>query len=262
LNEAQQAAVREVLTSTDRVHGLQGLAGSGKTSTLAAIREGAEQGGYKVEGFAPTSKAAGQLCEADIEANTLQSLLARQEDSDSASRHLYMLDESSLASTKQMRAFLRKIRPEDRVLVIGDTRQHQGVDAGRPFQHMQEVGMQTSRLETIMRQKEPELLRAVQHIATNEPEKGIALLAQQGRVTELASVTDRVAAIAKDYAAKSENTIIVSPDNRSRQQINEAVRGEMLKTGAIADDGQRFLTLSHRSDISRRHAMPKRRSAS
>ena len=248
-NEAQQAAVREVLTSTDRVHGLQGLAGSGKTSTLAAIREGAEQGGYKVEGFAPTSKAAGQLREAGIEANTLQSFLARQKDSDSASRHLYMLDESSLASTRQMRAFLEKIRPEDRVLVIGDTRQHQGVDAGRPFQQMQEAGMQTSRLETIMRQRDPELLRAVQHLATNETEKGIALLAQQGRVTELASATDRVAAIAKDYAAKPENTIIVSPDNRSRQQINEAVREELLKTGAIADDGQRFLTLSHRSDM-------------
>jgi conjugative relaxase-like TrwC/TraI family protein len=132
LNEAQRTAIREVLTSTDRVHGFQGLAGSGKTSTLAAIREGAEQGGYKVEGFAPTSKAAGQLREAGIEANTLQSFLARQKDTDPASRHLYMLDESSLASTRQMRAFLEKIRPDDRVLVIGDIRQHQGVDAGRP----------------------------------------------------------------------------------------------------------------------------------
>ncbi len=248
-NEAQQTAIREVLTSTDRVHGFQGLAGSGKTSTLAAIREGAEQGGYKVEGFAPTSKAAGQLREAGIEANTLQSFLARQKNADAASKHLYMLDESSLASTRQMRAFLEKIRPEDRVLVIGDTRQHQGVDAGRPFQQMQEAGMQTSRLDTIMRQKDPELLRAVQHLATNETEKGIALLAEQGRVTELRSGTDRIAAIAKDYAARPENTIIVSPDNRSRQQINEAVRGELLKTGTLADDGQRFLTLSHRSDM-------------
>ena len=48
LNEAQQTAIREVLTSADRVHGFQGLAGSGKTSTLTAIREGAEQAGYKV----------------------------------------------------------------------------------------------------------------------------------------------------------------------------------------------------------------------
>ena len=249
LNEAQQTAIREVLTSTDRIHGFQGLAGTGKTSTLAAIREGAEQGGYKVEGFAPTSKAAGQLREAGIEANTLQSFLARQKGADPASRHLYMLDESSLASTKQMRAFLEKIHPQDRVLVIGDTRQHQGVDAGRPFQQMQEAGMQTSKLDTIMRQKDPELLRAVQHLATNETEMGIALLAQQGRVTELANATERIAAIARDYAARPENTLIVSPDNRSRQQINEAVRGELLKAGTLAEDRRQFLTLSHRSDM-------------
>jgi hypothetical protein len=30
-----------------------------------------------------------------------------------------------------MRAFLDTIQPQDRVLVIGDTRQHQGVDAGQ-----------------------------------------------------------------------------------------------------------------------------------
>ncbi|GAA3771465.1 MobF family relaxase [Terriglobus aquaticus] len=249
LNEAQRTAIREVLTSTDRVHGFQGLAGTGKTTTLEAIREGAEQGGYKVEGFAPTSKAAGQLREAGIEANTLQSFLARQKDPEPASKHLYMLDESSLASTQQMRAFLNKIRPEDRVLVIGDTRQHQGVDAGRPFQQMQEAGMQTSKLDTIMRQKDPELLRAVQHLATHETEKGIALLSEQGRVTELASAPERIAAIARDYAARPENTIIVSPDNRSRQQINEAVRSELLKAGTLADDGKQYLTLSHRSDM-------------
>ena len=160
-----------------------------------------------------------------------------------------MLDESSLASTKQMRVFLEKIRPEDRVLVIGDTRQHQGVDAGRPFQQMQEAGMQTAKLETIMRQKDPELLLAVQHLATNETEKGIALLSAQGRVTEVSNGTERIGAIARDYAAKPGGTLIVSPDNRSRQQINEAVRGELQKAGKLGEDGQQFQTLSHRSDM-------------
>ena len=80
----------------------------------------------------PTFAAQARQVEG-IEATTLQSFLARkqQDPSAPASRHLYMLDESSLASTKQMRAFLEKIGPEDRVLVIGDTAQHQGVDAGR-----------------------------------------------------------------------------------------------------------------------------------
>jgi hypothetical protein len=252
LNESQRRVIEEVLTSSDRIHGLQGLAGSGKTTTLQTIREGAEASGYIVEGFAPTSKAAGQLREAGIEAMTLQSFLARGQNhpsADTANRHLYLLDESSLASTRQMRSFLDKLNPDDRVLVIGDTRQHQGVDAGRPFQQMQEAGMQTSQLDQIMRQKDPDLLKAVQHLANNETVKGIAMLAQQGRVAEIPNGHDRIAAIARDYAAQPENTIIVSPDNRSRQQINEAVRTELRKTGGLAEDRQMIRTLTHRSDM-------------
>jgi ATP-dependent exoDNAse (exonuclease V) alpha subunit len=252
LNDSQRRVIEEVLTSSDRIHGLQGLAGSGKTTTLQTIREGAEASGYIVEGFAPTSKAAGQLREAGIEATTLQSFLARGQNhpsADTANRHLYMLDESSLASTRQMRSFLGKLNPDDRVLVIGDTRQHQGVDAGRPFQQMQEAGMQTSQLDQIMRQKDPELLKAVQRLANNETVKGIAMLAEQGRVTEIPNGGDRIAAIARDYAANPENTIIVSPDNRSRQQINEAVRAELRKAGGLAEDGQTLRTLTHRSDM-------------
>jgi conjugative relaxase-like TrwC/TraI family protein len=252
LNDSQRRVVEEVLNSSDRIHGLQGLAGTGKTTTLQSIREGAEASGYIVEGFAPTSKAAGQLREAGIEATTLQSFLKRGQNhpsADTANRHLYMLDESSLASTRQMRSLLSKLNPDDRIIVIGDTRQHQGVEAGRPFQQMQEAGMQTSQLDRIMRQKDPELLKAVQHLAKNETVQGIAMLAEQGRVTEISNGVARIAAIARDYAAQPENTIIISPDNRSRQQINEAVRTELQKAGGLATDGQTLRTLTHRSDM-------------
>ena len=219
---------------------------------LQSIREGAEKSGYVVEGFAPTSRAAAQLREAGIDAGTLQSFLARGENHPSANsepRHLYMLDESSLASTRQMRAFLEKLKPQDRVLVIGDTSQHQAVDAGRPFEQMQQAGMQTSRLDRIMRQKDPELRRAVELFANNETEKGVALLAEQGRVTEIASANERIAAIARDYAAQPENTIIVSPDNRSRRQINESVRAELRRNGTLVADGHELRVLDHRSDM-------------
>jgi hypothetical protein len=252
LNPSQRRVVEEVLNSSDRIHGLQGLAGTGKTTTLQTVREGAEANGYIVEGFAPTSKAAGQLREAGIDATTLQSFLARGQNhpnGDPASRHLYMLDESSLASTRQMRSFLSKLKPDDRVLVIGDTRQHQGVDAGRPFQQMQEAGMQTSQLDKIMRQKDPELLKAVEYLAKNETVRGIAMLAEQGRITEIQDGGIRIGAIAKDYVAKPKNTIIISPDNRSRQQINEAVRTELRNNGGLGADVRTFRTLTHRSDM-------------
>ena len=253
-NDAQIAVVQDVLTSTDRIHGIQGLAGTGKTTVLSTIRQGAEASGYTVEGFAPTSRAAGQLREEGINATTLPSFLARRsqtaQTSAPATPHLYMLDESSLASTKQMRAFLDKIGPQDRVLVIGDTAQHQGVDAGRPFEQMQDAGMRTSQLDQIVRQRNnPALLEAVQHLAKGETVKGIEMLAQQGRITQITDPNERIAAIAKDYAANPDRTIIVSPDNRSRQLINEAVRGELQKAGKLESEDHKFSILSHRSDM-------------
>ena len=77
LNTAQRSAIEQILTSRDCIQGLQGVAGGGKTTTLDSIREGAEQRGYAVEGFAPTSRAAHQLRDAGISADTLQGFLAR-----------------------------------------------------------------------------------------------------------------------------------------------------------------------------------------
>ena len=133
LNAGQKAAAEEILTSRDVVHGLEGKAGVGKTTLLKSVREAAERRGYVVEGFAPTSRAANQLRDAGISADTLHGFLARVRQP-APERHLYMVDESSLTSTKQMRNFLAKLEPGDRVLLIGDTRQHQGVEAGKPFE--------------------------------------------------------------------------------------------------------------------------------
>jgi conjugative relaxase-like TrwC/TraI family protein len=248
LNFAQRNAIEETLTSRDTVQGLQGRAGSGKTTVLRSIREGAEQHGYVVEGFAPTSRAAHQLRDAGIGADTLQGFLARSVQPD-GSRHLYMLDESSLASTKQMRDFLQKIYPEDRVLLIGDTRQHQGVEAGKPFEQLVHAGMRAAELDQIVRQKDPELLKAVEHLSRGEVAEAIALLEQQGRVTEIADPSRRMAAIARNYASSPENTIVVSPDNASRREINEAVRMELQALGIVQSGDHTLRVLAPRSDM-------------
>src|SRR5207245_5175890 len=119
----------------------------------------------KVEGFAPTSRAAQKLGEAGIESSTLQRHLTRSEEPHDRQKRLYVLDESSLASTKQMNEFLHRLREDDRVLLVGDTRQHEAVEAGRPYQQLQEAGIETARLDEIMRQKEPALREVVEQLA-------------------------------------------------------------------------------------------------
>jgi len=248
LNSAQRAAIEQILTSRDVVQGLQGRAGGGKSTTLSGIREGAEKRGYAVEGFAPTSRASQQLRDVGISADTLQGFLARTAQPDD-SRHLYMVDESSLASTKQMRDFLRKLGPEDRVLLIGDTRQHQGVEAGKPFEQLMQAGMRTAELDQIVRQKDHELLKAVEYLSRGEIADGIALLEQQGRVTEITDPQKRIAAIARKYASQPDNTIVVSPDNASRREINQAVRKELQLSGIVQPEDHTFRVLTPRSDM-------------
>jgi ATP-dependent exoDNAse (exonuclease V) alpha subunit len=231
------------------VQGLEGRAGVGKTTLLKSVREAAEKRGLVVEGFAPTSRAANQLRDAGISADTLQGFLVRpsQQNPD---RHLYMLDESSLASTKQVRDFLAKLESSDRVLLIGDTRQHQGVEAGKPFEQLVNAGMKTTQLDQIVRQRAaPELLRAVEHLSRGEVAEGVALLEQQGRVTEISDAQQRIVAIARSYAASPDNTIVVSPDNASRRHLNQAVRSELQALVAIAAEDHAMRVLAPRSDM-------------
>jgi ATP-dependent exoDNAse (exonuclease V) alpha subunit len=157
LSNSQRTAIGEVLNSRDQITALEGAAGAGKTTSLAAIRDAAEREGYRVEGFAPTSGAAHKLEEAGVQASTLQRHLARGQQSGEEEKHLYVLDESSLASTRQINEFLSRLQEQDRVLLVGDVRQHEAVEAGRPYHQLQEAGMETAHLDEIVRQKDPAL---------------------------------------------------------------------------------------------------------
>src|SRR5579864_2150998 len=227
-----------------------GMTGSGKTTALTVIRSAAERQGYQVEGFAPTSRAARQLDDAGIESGTLQGFLARAANPDlREQRHFYLVDESSLASTNQMREFLSRLGPDDRVLLIGDIRQHQGVEAGRPFEQLQDAGMRTAKLDEIVRQQDPALKSAVELLATGHVSAALDTLQQQGRVKEIPNGEARIRAIAKSYVESPENTLIVSPDNASRRELNVAVRQELKATGALAPEDHAFRVLVQRQDM-------------
>ncbi len=249
LNASQRQAVDEIFLSREKVVGLDGIAGAGKTTTLSVIREGAEAEGYRVEGFAPTSHAAQKLGEAGMETSTLQKHLVRGQQPDTGEKRLYVLDESSLASTRQVHEFANRLHPNDRVLLVGDRRQHEAVEAGRPFAQLQDAGMKTVKLEEIERQKDPELKQVVEQLARGEVREALQNLDRQGRVHEIQGHDERIAAIAKEYAQSPENTLVISPDNRSRMEINERVHAELQRSGLVSNEEHRIRTLVPRQDL-------------
>jgi len=249
LSNSQRQAVDTILESRDQITGLQGAAGAGKTTSLAALREAAEKEGYAVEGFAPTSRAAYQLEEAWIRSTTLQHHLAQGERAHDGARHLYFVDESSLASTKQVHDFFERLNENDRVVLVGDTRQHQAVDAGRPFEQMQEAGMRTARLDEIVRQKDPALKETVEQLARGEVQEAVERLNAQGRVHEISEPQERMREIARDYAAQPEGTLVISPDNKSRAALNGMIHEELQERGGVSSEEHRVKVLVPRQDM-------------
>src|SRR5207247_515276 len=249
LSQSQRRAVEQILSSRDQVTALEGVAGAGKTTSLAAIREAAERDGYKVEGFAPTSRAAQKLGEAGIESRTLQRHLARSQEPYDGQKRLYVLDESSLASTKQMNEFLHRLKETDRVLMVGDTRQHEAVEAGRPYHQLQEAGIATARLDAIVRQKDPALRDVVQKLSRGQVKEAMEKLDVQGRVHEIFDRDERMASIAHEYVKQPEGTLVVSPDNRSRTEINQAIHYAMQDAGKMPYREHEMMVLVARQEI-------------
>ena len=249
LSSSQREAVEQILTSHDRITGLEGVAGAGKTTSLAAVRQAAEHEGYRVFGLAPTSRAAQKLAESGIESGTLQRHLVRGEQPDGGQSRLYILDESSLASTKQMNELLHRLDGGDRVLLVGDKRQHEAVEAGRPYRQLQEAGMHTARLHEVVRQKEPELREAVEQLARGDVHGAVANLEQQGRVHEIVVREERLGTIAREYAREPQGTLVISPDNESRRELNALIHREMQGCGDVSRDEHKLRTLDARQEM-------------
>jgi len=89
--------------------------------------------------------------------------------------------------------------------------------------------MRTVRLDEIIRQEDPELKRAVEFLAQGHVKEAVRHLAEQGHVHEIKNAHERLTAIAASYVQDPESTLVVSPDNASRAQINSLIRERLQK---------------------------------
>jgi hypothetical protein len=60
---------------------------------------------------------------------------------------------------------------------------------------------------------------------------------------------DRINAVAREYAASPQNTLVVSPDNRSRAEINSAIHRELQARGVVAEQEHTIQVLVPRQEL-------------
>ena len=245
LTEGQRDAVRTVLLSEDRIVGVQGHAGSGKTTMLREAK--ALLGERRIVGLAPSAAAARVLeREAGIGAATLQYFLARHgnlsPDRLAKARQEYggavlAVDECSMIDTVRMRELLRiaDLLGVARVALVGDTAQLRAVDAGEPFRLLQKAGMATATMGEVLRQKDRELLRAVMHARHGEAGEAMGLLGRD-RVREVPREELGIEAARRWLALAPEDraeTAVMAPTHEIRRQANRAIREGLEEDGVL-----------------------------
>ena len=251
LTAGQKDAVKLILSAKDRTIGVQGYAGTGKTTMLNRARTLAEKKGWRMAGLAPSASAAQTLAsEAGIGSETLQMFLARnagvaegrltkkgaREMRAAFAKTILVVDEGSLASTVQARDLLRIANALriPRVVLVGDAKQLDAVDAGKPFAQLQAAGMQTATMDEIMRQRDPALKEAVEASLKGDIQRAFAKLGSNVAEVKPDNIAGAVAArwLRLDADAR-ENTGVMAPSHALRQGINEHIRERLAREGRL-----------------------------
>ena len=250
LTEPLRVAVDDLLRSRNQILALDGAEGAGKTMALAAIRDVAERSGHRVVGLAPTSRAMQTFAEAGILATTLQRHLNEYDGVSDGSRRFYIIDDSRLAGVRQLNQLLRGLDPSHRVLLVGDRRQHQSIEAGSSYQLLQEAGLAVVRLDIIVRQRDDSLKQVFEQSARGRGQSALVRLEAQGRVHEIQGRNARLAAIADDFARRPNGTLVVSADNGSCCELNAIIHRQLQRTGQVGGRETHVQVLIPRNDVS------------
>ena len=119
-------------------------------------------------------------------------------------------------------------------MLVGDEKQLDGVEAGKPFAQLKQAGMQTIVMDEIVRQRDADLKEAVR--SSLRGEIGTAFEKLGDRVSEVERE-----ALGVDVAmrwlelpdSERERTGVIAPTRALRDEINAVIRGQLIEEGAI-----------------------------
>ncbi|GLO64173.1 conjugal transfer protein TraI [Vibrio sp. MACH09] len=276
LTLGQKDSITLIATTEDRFVGIQGLAGTGKSTMLetgmSLVTQALSAGTNspdKVIGLAPTHAAVSELKEKGIEAQTLESLLTDVRrgsvDLSQYKNSLFLLDESSMISNRQAKEFVDLVTNANaKAVLLGDKEQLQSLSAGKPFElAISRNALNASFMTDIVRQQPPTLLSAVHNIIDKQPESSLAKLKQQPTQAEGTHKNEHVvstldenaknkaeaqemakkalpAAVAMDYLARTQdtrdNTLIIAYTNIERDHIAYQIRTGLIKEKTLGSE--------------------------
>jgi len=240
LGEDQQRAIYHVLRTSDRITGLRGLAGTGKTTALRELVAACKETRIEPLFCAPTAAAADVLRREGFEAVTLQGLLLSKR---SFSKHnLVVLDEAGAVGIDDLK-LLFDLAGDARVVLSGDTGQHASVARGDALRILERHSdFKSGQLTAIRRQRKAEYRKAVELAAQKRTMEAFAQLERMKAVTELPESKLHDAA-AKSYLKALDgvkSALLVAPTWNEIEAVTEKVRAALKAAGRLSGDEREF----------------------
>ena len=243
LGADQEAAVRHLTTGDARVRLMEARAGTGKTFTLAAVREAYERSGVPVIGVAWQGQAADVLQrEAGIPSLTAALLLRRIErggDDAIPARSVIVVDEASVMPTRALERLAHAAAWRSaRLVLVGDRAQLPAIDAGGGFAALADRLGAVELVEN--RRQQTELQRDVaRHLAEGRAAEAVALLSESGRLQSFDDARDArmalVAAWARAELDSPGRNLMLAHDRHDVAELNRIARQWREQWGFISD---------------------------
>lgn len=252
LSHEQRAAVRHVLESRDRVTGIAGRAGVGKTMVLRETVAAIEAQGRRVVTVAPTAESARDVLrkEGFAQADTVAALLVNEGLREQARGGVLLVDEAGLLSNEQMRRiFDLSSQLHARVLLVGDPDQHHAVQRGDALKLLMERGdLDLAGLSSVRRQKG--LYRqGVERLADGDVAGALECFDDMGSIHEI-NDEDRHKDLADRYVQgvqQGKSMLVVSPTHSEIRQVTQVVREKLQSQGRLPRE--RKIQVLQRTDL-------------
>ncbi len=245
LSGEQRAAFEHVTEGRD-LGVVIGYAGAGKSAMLGVAREAWEAAGFEVRGLALSGIAAENLENGSgIASRTIAGMERQWEQGREllSARDILVIDEAGMVGARQMaRVFSHAEAAGAKIVLVGDPRQLQAIEAGAAFRaiHERHGGVE---IAEVRRQRADWQREATRSLATGHIEEAIQAYRDRSMVhaaeTREAARHDLVERWDRERIAAPDRTrIILTHTNDEASALNQAARERMREAGALGEDAQ------------------------
>jgi Ti-type conjugative transfer relaxase TraA len=221
-----------------------GYAGTGKSAMLGVAREAWESAGYEVRGMALSGIAAENLeSGSGIASRTIASMVhGWQQGRDLlTTRDVLVIDEAGMVGTRQLeRVLSHAAEAGAKVVLIGDPRQLQAIEAGAAFRSIHEHHG-GAEIGEVRRQREDWQRDATRDLANGRTGYTLEAYRAHGMVHEAATREQASGDLIDRWdrdrqASPDKSRIILTHTNDEVRALNEAARERMRAAGDLGND--------------------------